>query len=138
MKKCNPSSVIGYSRLNETFEIVDIHFFPGFFNDVLNFVRPVDPVVEDGKTDDGIEDDVVADGPSTEEGLPAHKSTARCKKTPGRPANAAYRAKIAENVDNYRNTSNREEKLAVRMRVMEELTNEGYYFVSEKESTWTV
>ena len=67
-----------------------------------------------------------------------HTSRLRVVKTPGRPANAAYRAKIAENVDNYRNTSNREEKLAVRMRVMEELTNEGYYFVSEKESTWTV
>ena len=41
MKKCNPSSVIGYSRVNDTCEILDIHFFPGFVNEVLKFVRPV-------------------------------------------------------------------------------------------------
>jgi Ulp1 protease family, C-terminal catalytic domain/SWIM zinc finger/Transposase, Mutator family len=40
MKKCNPGSVIGYTR-GESLDIVDLHLFPGFMNKVLKFVRPV-------------------------------------------------------------------------------------------------
>ena len=40
MKKLNPMSVIGYTR-GDGFDIVDLHFFPSFANDVLNYVRPV-------------------------------------------------------------------------------------------------
>jgi hypothetical protein len=40
MRKLNPMSVIGYTR-GDGFDIVDLHFFPGFANDVLRYVRPV-------------------------------------------------------------------------------------------------
>ena len=40
MKKCNPKSVIGCTK-NETNELVDVYFFPGFMNEALKFVRPV-------------------------------------------------------------------------------------------------
>ena len=40
LRKSNPMSVIGYTQ-TETFNIVDVHFFPGFVNEVLSFVRPV-------------------------------------------------------------------------------------------------
>jgi hypothetical protein len=40
LKRCNPSSVIGYSRDVEC-HIVDIHFFHPFANTVLETVRPV-------------------------------------------------------------------------------------------------
>ncbi len=33
-------SVIGYTR-QDTFNIVDLHFFPGFVDEVLSFVQPV-------------------------------------------------------------------------------------------------
>jgi hypothetical protein len=36
----NPGSVLGFSRL-PTFELQSIHFFPGFMNNALEFVRPV-------------------------------------------------------------------------------------------------
>ena len=37
LRKSNPMSVIGYTR-QDTFNIVDLHFFPGFVDKVLNFV----------------------------------------------------------------------------------------------------
>jgi hypothetical protein len=37
MRKLNPMSVIGYTR-GDQFDIVDLHFFPGFANDVLSYV----------------------------------------------------------------------------------------------------
>ena len=40
MRKGNPDSVIGYTR-RVGFEMVDLHFFPNFVNEVLSFVRPV-------------------------------------------------------------------------------------------------
>ena len=40
LRKSNPKSVIGYTR-QYTFNIVDLHFFPGFVNEGLSFVRPV-------------------------------------------------------------------------------------------------
>jgi hypothetical protein len=40
LRKSKPMSVIGYTR-QDTFNIMDQHFFPGFVNEVLSFVRPV-------------------------------------------------------------------------------------------------
>ena len=40
LRKSNPMSVIGYTR-QDTFNIVDLHFFPGFVDEVLSFVQPV-------------------------------------------------------------------------------------------------
>jgi hypothetical protein len=41
MTKLNPLSVMGYTLKENTGEIVDLHFFPGFVNDALRYVRPV-------------------------------------------------------------------------------------------------
>ena len=40
LKKCNPGSVIGYTRDDEM-RMIDMYFFPNFMNNVLKFVRPV-------------------------------------------------------------------------------------------------
>jgi MULE transposase domain/SWIM zinc finger len=40
MKKCNPGSVIGYTRDNDM-KLEELHFFPGIMNRALKFVRPV-------------------------------------------------------------------------------------------------
>ncbi|KAI2509096.1 MULE transposase domain [Fragilaria crotonensis] len=41
LKKCNPLSLIGYTRGTPDCDIVDLHFFPSIANDVLKTVRPV-------------------------------------------------------------------------------------------------
>ena len=41
MKKCNPLSLIGYTRGTPDCNIVDLHFFSSIANDVLKTVRPV-------------------------------------------------------------------------------------------------
>jgi hypothetical protein len=40
LARTNPGSVLGFSRL-PTFKLQSIHFFPGFMNNALEFVRPV-------------------------------------------------------------------------------------------------
>ena len=40
MRKSNPNSVIGYTK-SEDEDLIDVHFFPPFMNDALQFVRPV-------------------------------------------------------------------------------------------------
>jgi hypothetical protein len=40
MKKCNPGSVIGYTRDNDM-KLEELHVFPGIMNRALKFVRPV-------------------------------------------------------------------------------------------------
>jgi hypothetical protein len=41
MWKCNPLSLVGYTRGTEDCNIIDLHFFPSIANDVLKTVRPV-------------------------------------------------------------------------------------------------
>ena len=42
MEKLNPLSVMGHTlSAPPEFEIMDLHFFPGFMNDALRYVRPV-------------------------------------------------------------------------------------------------
>ncbi len=41
MRKCNPLSLVGYTRGTEDCSIIDLHFFPSIANDVLKTVRPV-------------------------------------------------------------------------------------------------
>ncbi|KAI2512387.1 hypothetical protein MHU86_2049 [Fragilaria crotonensis] len=40
LARTNPGSVLGFLRL-PTFELQSVHFFPGFMNNALKFVRPV-------------------------------------------------------------------------------------------------
>ena len=41
MQKCNPLSLVGYTKGTEDCDIIDLYFFPSMANDVLKTVRPV-------------------------------------------------------------------------------------------------
>jgi hypothetical protein len=41
MRKCNPLSLVGYTRGTEDCDIIDLDFFPSIANDVLKTLRPV-------------------------------------------------------------------------------------------------
>jgi hypothetical protein len=103
--------------------VINLDDAPGPFNDL----NPVDPVGVDPV------------GPFSDDGLPSAMSIIHGKvaEAKGRQANAAYRQKIANHASEF-NTTPRDERIGVTMRVVEAFRNEGYFFVMKQDNTWNI